>query len=111
MHGFCSKDWTSKHTCRRTSPNQAPTESKHPHTRTCGDHRLCCDGNFCQDLRAESGVLGSEEATVGLVVEKKSGWVVVVHTFNPSTQSQRQADLYELEARLVYRMRFRTAKA
>lgn len=42
---------------------------------------------------------------------KKNGWVVVVHTFNPSTRSQRQEDLYELEARLVYRMRFRTAKA
>lgn len=43
--------------------------------------------------------------------KKKSEWVVVVHTFNPSTRSQRQEDLYELEARLVYRMRFRTAKA
>lgn len=33
------------------------------------------------------------------------------HTFNPSIQRQRQADLYEFESRLTYRASSRTAKA
>jgi hypothetical protein len=33
---------------------------------------------------------------------------VVAHTFNPSTQRQRQADLCEFKASLVYRGSFRT---
>ena len=35
----------------------------------------------------------------------------MVHTFNPSTWKQRQADLYEFKASLVYRVSFRTTKA
>jgi hypothetical protein len=37
--------------------------------------------------------------------------MVVVHTFNPSIQTQRQVDLCELEASLVYRMSSRRARA
>jgi hypothetical protein len=36
---------------------------------------------------------------------------VMIHTFNPSLGKQRQADLYEFEASLVYIVSFRTAKA
>lgn len=38
-------------------------------------------------LRAESVVLDTKEATVGLDYHgKKSGWAVVVHAFNSSTR-------------------------
>jgi len=36
--------------------------------------------------------------------------VVMVHTLNPSTWRQRLVDLCEFEARLVYRMSFRTVR-
>ena len=39
------------------------------------------------------------------------GWVVVAHTFNPSTlRKQRQVDL-EFEANLIYKMSSRTVRA
>ena len=34
-----------------------------------------------------------------------------MHAFNPALGKQRQADLYELEASLVYKVSFRTARA
>jgi hypothetical protein len=37
-------------------------------------------------------------------------WVVVVHTLNSSTKKQRQIDLCEFEANLVYRVSSRTAR-
>ena len=42
------------------------------------------------------------------LLNAQSSWVVVVHSFNPSTQRQRQADLYEFKPSLVYRVSSRT---
>ena len=36
---------------------------------------------------------------------------LVAHTLNPNTWGQTQADLYEFEASLVYRVSSRTARA
>lgn len=36
---------------------------------------------------------------------------MVVQTFNPGTQEQKQVNLCELEARIVYTEGFRTARA
>ena len=42
---------------------------------------------------------------------KSHGWVMVVHTFNPSTGRQRQENLCEFKASLVCRVSSRTARA
>lgn len=42
--------------------------------------------------------------------EKNRGLDILFHAFNPSIQKQRQADLYELKASLVYILSFMIAR-
>ena len=43
--------------------------------------------------------------------EAESSWVEMAHTFNPALRRQRQTDLCEFEASLVYRASSRTVRA
>ena len=52
---------------------------------------------------------GTNARTTGLLYIQNLG-AVVVHAFNPTLRRQRQAELCEFEASLVYRASSRTAR-
>ena len=63
---------------------------------------FCCNPRFNPQFLKQRG-----QRRAGELVLHLRNWLlsraVVAHAFNPSTQRQRQADLCELEASLVYK--------
>lgn len=79
-----------------------------------GSHRELVNSSCpLQTSRIEEKEDTQSEPNLGNLQLKrvKQGRAVVAHTFNPSTRRQRQADLHEFKASLVYRAISRTAGA